>query len=166
MQTVTVAITDFDHDRRADCENLLQNESGIKLLKNIPSNTEIGSDLLFVNRRLKPRENVTMIEDEVARIKRLDPHVMLVNMDSFADNECVLLLSLRRECPESLMILTTDDSVRNKQIIHALELGVRGYLRFDTIQQLLANAVRVVGRGDAWIPRKLLGNIMDYMLIQ
>jgi DNA-binding NarL/FixJ family response regulator len=166
MQPVTVAIADSDRDRRAGCERFLQNELGITLLGNVPSSTEVGNDYSYVNRRLKPRNNITASENEVARIKRLNPHVLLVNLNSFTDEECALLLSLRRACPESLMVLMTDDSVRDNQIIQALELGARGYLKYGTIQHQLANAVRVVGRGETWVSRKLLGNIMDHMLNQ
>jgi len=166
MQPVTVAIADSNRDRRAGCERFLQNELGIALLQNVMSSSEVGNDYAFVNRRLKPRNNITASEDEVARIKRHNPHVLLVNLNSFNDEECALLLSLRRACPDALMVLLTDDSVRDNQIIQALELGARGYLKYDTVQHQLANAVRVVGRGEAWVPRKLLGNIMDHMLNQ
>jgi len=166
IQPVTVAIADSDHDRRAGCERFLQNELGITLLKNITSNADVGNDFTLVNRRLKPRSDVTANEDEVARIKRLRPDVLLVNINLGIDEECALLLSLRRACPESLIVLLTDDSVRDNQVIQALELGARGYLNYDAVQHQLANAVRVVGRGEAWVPRKMLGNIMGKILNQ
>jgi DNA-binding NarL/FixJ family response regulator len=166
MQPVTVAIADFDRDRRAGCERFLQNELGVTLLKNVTTSTEVGNDYAFVDRRLKPRNNLTASEDEVARIKRLNPHVLLVNINLSADEECALLLSLRRECPGPLIVLLTDDKVRDNQIIQVLELGARGYLKYDTVQLHLSRAVRVVGGGEAWVPRKMLGNIMDHMLNQ
>ncbi|MFZ5523327.1 MAG: DNA-binding response regulator [Pseudomonadota bacterium] len=164
MQPVTVAIADSDRDRRAGCERFIQNELGITLLKNVTSSAEVGKNYAFVNRRLKPRNNVTASENEVARIKRLNPHVLLVNLNLSTDEECALLLSLRRECPESLMVLLTDDSVRDNQIIQVLELGARGYMNYENVQYQLPKAIQVVGRGEAWVPRKMLGNIMDYML--
>jgi len=166
MQPVTVAIADSDRDRRAGCERFLQNELGITLLKNVTSSAEVGNDYAFVNRRLKPRNNVTASENEVARIKRLNPHVLLVNLNLCTDEECALLLSLRRECPGSLMVLLTDDSIRDNQIIRVLELGARGYMSYENVQYQLPKAIQVVGRGEAWVPRKMLGNIMDYMLNQ
>jgi DNA-binding NarL/FixJ family response regulator len=164
MQPVTVAIADSDLDRRAGCEQFLQNELGITLLQNGASSTEAGKDYAFISRSQKPRNNVSSSENEVARIKRLNPHVLLVNLNSFADEESAFLLSLRRACPKSLMVLMTDDSVLDNQIIQALELGARGYLKYDTVQHQLANAVRKVGCGEAWVPRRLLGYIMDQML--
>jgi len=164
MQPVTVAIADVDRDRRAGYERFLQDELCITLLTNVASSNEVGNDHAFVNRRLKPRTNVTPSEDEVARIKRLKPLVLLVNMNLCTDADYVLLLSLRRECPEARMVLLADDSVHENKIIQALEIGARGYLKYETVQLHLSMAIQAVGRGEAWVPRKMLGNIMDHML--
>lgn len=174
-QPVTVAIADTDRDRRAGYERFLQGELGITLLTNIASSNEVSDENLlsghpndhaFENRRLKPRVNVTASEDEVARIKRLKPLVLLVNLNLCADEDYSLLLSLRRECPDALMVLLTDDSVHESKMIQALEIGARGYLKYETVQLHLSMAIQVVGRGEAWVPRKMLGNIMDHMLNQ
>jgi len=175
IQPVTVAIADTDRDRRAGYERLLQSEIGITLLTNVTSSNEVSDEKLlsghpndhaFVNRRLNPRTNVTASEDEVARIKRLKPLVLLVNLNLCTDDDYALLRSLRRECPWAKMVLLTNDSIHESQIIQALEIGARGYLKYETVQLHLSMAIRVVGRGEAWVPRKMLGNIMDYMLNQ
>lgn len=166
IQPVTVAIADTDRDRRAGYERLLQSEIGITLLTNVTSSNEVSNDHAFVNRRLNPRTNVTASEDEVARIKRLKPLVLLVNLNLCTDDDYALLRSLRRECPWAKMVLLTNDSIHESQIIQALEIGARGYLKYETVQLHLSMAIRVVGRGEAWVPRKMLGNIMDYMLNQ
>lgn len=173
MQPVTVAIADTDHDRRAGYERFLQGELGISLLTNVASSDEDGDENLlsghpdgtgFVNRRFEPRDNVTASEDEVARIKRLKPLVLLVNLNLCSDEDTALLLSLRCECPEALMVLLTDDSAQENHIIQALEIGARGYLKSETAQLHLSKAIQVVGRGEIWVPRKMLGNIMNRML--
>lgn len=164
MQPVTVAIADTDRDRRAGYERFLQGELGITLLTNDTSRNEAGNNHTFADRRLKPRTNVTASEDEVARIKRLKPLVLLVNLNLCADEDYALLLSLRCECPDALMILLADDSVHENQILQALEIGARGYLKNETVQLHLSKAIQAVGRGEAWVPRKMMGNIMDHML--
>lgn len=164
MQPVTVAIADVNHDRRAGYERLLQGEPGITLLTNVASSNEAANNHAFEDRRLKPRTNVAASEDEVARIKRLKPLVLLVNMNLCTDEDYALLLSLRRECPEALMVLLTDDSVREDQMMKVLEIGARGYLKYETVQFHLSRAIQVVGRGETWVTRKMLGNIMDHML--
>jgi len=163
-QTVTVAIADTDRDRRAEYERFLQDKHGITLLRNVASSNEVSSGRAYVDRRLKPRSDVSTSEEEVARIKRLKPLVLLLNLNLCADEDYALLLSLRYECPEVLMILLADDSVHDNQIIKALEIGARSYLKYETFQHHLSRAIQAVGRGEAWVPRKMLGEIMDHIL--
>lgn len=164
MQPITVAIADSDHDRRVGYERFLQGELGIALLTNAAPGNETGNAHAFNNRRIKPRTNVTVSENEVARIKRLKPLVLLVNLNLCTDEDYVLLLSLRSECPDALMILLADDSIREDQLMKILEIGAQGYLKYETVQTHLTRAIQVVGRGEAWVPRKMLGHIMDHML--
>jgi DNA-binding NarL/FixJ family response regulator len=164
MQTVTVAIADIDRDRRAGYERLLHGESGITLLSSVGTDSEDRNDYAFVNRRLKQRTDISACENEVARIKRLKPIVMLVNLDMCADEDHALLLSLRNECPESHIVLLAHDAVHESKIIQALEIGARGYLKNESVELHLSKAVQVVGRGEAWVPRKMLGSIMDRVL--
>lgn len=163
-QTVTVAIADTDRDRRAGYERFLQDEHGITLLRNVTSGKEVGHSNDYLNRRIKPRTDISASEDEVARIKRLNPHVLLVNLNLCADEDYALLLSLRCECPGALMILLADDSVDENKIIQAFKIGARSYLKYETVQHHLSRAIQAVGHGEAWVPRKMMGNIMEYIL--
>ena len=164
MQPVTVAIADINRDRRTEYECILKAEQGITLLTNVTSDIEAENDSEFENRRLESRVDISAVQDEVARIKRLNPLVVLVNLNQSTDEDYALLLSMRRECPKVLVVLLADDSIHESQIIQALELGVRGYLKYDSVQIYLPKAVQIVGRGEAWVPRKILGNIMDRVL--
>ncbi|MFZ2160732.1 MAG: DNA-binding response regulator [Sideroxyarcus sp.] len=164
MKNVTVAIADVDRDRRAGYERLLHGEDGITLLSNVGSSNGDRNDHAFVNRRGKQRTDILAYENEVARIKRLKPLVMLVNLDLSDDEGHALLLALRCECPGTHIVLLTDEFVQDSKIIQALEIGARGYLSNETAGLHLSRAVRVVGRGEAWVPRKMLGNIMDRVL--
>jgi DNA-binding NarL/FixJ family response regulator len=164
MQQISVAVADTDSERRAGYERFLQSQPGLKLLANVASSHEASNGRAFVSRRLNPRTDVTANENEVARIKRLKPLVLLVNMNLCGDEDIALLLSLRHECPGVLMILLADDSVNENQMIGALEIGARGYLKSETVQHHLTRAIQVIGRGEVWVPRKVLGNIMDRML--
>lgn len=164
MQPVTVAIADTDCDRRGRRERFLQSELGIKLLTNAAPSSEAGNNTARTNRRVKPRTNISAIENEVARIKRLNPLVLLVNINLCTDDDYALILSLRRECPDALMVLLADDSVHEDQMLKILEIGARGYLKNETIQLYLSKAIQVIAGGEAWVPRKMLGNIMSHML--
>lgn len=165
IQPVPVAIADADRTRRTEFERFLQSDNGIKLLSNgeTGSGNGVGAHE-FTDRRLKSRTDISAEEDEVARIKRLNPLVLLVNLNLCGDEDYSLLLSLRRECPDALMVLLTDDSIREDQLMKIMEIGARGYLKNETVQLHLSKAIQAVGRGEAWVPRKMLGGIMDHML--
>jgi DNA-binding NarL/FixJ family response regulator len=164
MQTVTVAIADVDRERRTGYERLLHGEDGITLLSNVGTSNDDRNDHAFVNRRHTQRTNISECENEVARIKRLKPAVMLINLHTGADENHVLLLSLRSVCPESHIVVLADDAVHENKIIQAIEFGARGYLKYESVKLHLAKAVQVVGRGEAWLPRKMMGSIMDRVL--
>ena len=164
MQMLTVAIADIDRDRRAGYERLLHGEEGITLLSSFGQCKGSRNDHTFANRRREQRINMSACEDEVARIKRLKPGVMLVNLDIGGEEHHELLLSLRSECPESNIVLLADDSVHENKILQALEIGARGYLNYAAALVHLPMALRAVGRGEAWVPRKMLGRILDRVL--
>ena len=76
-----------------------------------------------------------------------------------------MLKSLRIECPETLVVLLADESAQQEElIIQALARGARGYLNLEADPILILKAVHVIDRGEAWVPRKMLGKIMDKVL--
>jgi len=163
-QKISVAIADINNHQRQTYENLLHDESGITLLRDVVSGSGFGGDHGSVNRRLKPRTNTSVSENEVARIKRLNPLVLLVHMNDFSDEDQELLISLRRECADALIVLLADGSVHENRLLQSLEFGTRGYLINGTAQSHLSKAVKIVGRGDIWVPRKMVANAMSRML--
>jgi len=161
MQPITVAIADEYAERRTKFELSLQGEQGVSVLTNFTSSE---GDMAR-NRRLNPRTNMTAIEDVIAMTRLLNPRILFANMKQCAEADGAMLLSLRRECPETLVVLLTDESVQQEnQIMQALARGARGYLNLEADPILISKAVRVIDRGEVWVPRKMLGKIMDQML--
>lgn len=160
MQPITVAIADADRERQTKFEHSLQSEQGIRVLTNVASS----KNDMASNRRHKPRTSISVIEDAVARVRRLNPRVLLANLNQCMDADCAMLVSLRRECPETLVVLLADEAVREDQIIQALASGARGCLSGESALSSLSKAVHVVDRGEAWVPRRMLGKIMDEVL--
>jgi hypothetical protein len=74
MQMVTVAIADTDPGRREKLEQSLQREQDITVLTNVMSE-------MSGKRRLKLHTDITEIEDVIARIGRLKPRILFVNLD-------------------------------------------------------------------------------------
>ena len=117
---------------------------------------------MLKDRRLTPRTNITAAEDMVAKVRRLSPRVLFANIKQCLDADCALLVSLRRECPQTLVVLIGDDSDQQEdQVIQALESGARGYLSTEADLFHFSKAVHVIDRGEVWVPRKMIGKIMD-----
>jgi len=159
MNKVTVAVADTDPGRRAKLEQSLQGEQDITVLTNVMSN----GDETSAERRLKPRTDITEIEDVIARIGRLKPRILFVNLDQ-STGGFALLEALYREYPETLLVLLTDKSAKEAEIMQALATGVRGCLDQEATPSYFLKAVRVVDRGEVWVTRKMLGKIMDEVL--
>jgi DNA-binding NarL/FixJ family response regulator len=161
MKKVTVAIADVNPARRANLEQLLQGQQDIKVLTNVMSlsnGVEASGE-----RRLKPRTDMTEIEDVIARIGRLKPRILFVNLDE-STGGFALLEALYREYPETLLVLLTDKSEKEAEILQALASGVRGCVDHKAAPSYFLKAVRMVDRGEAWVTRKMLGKIMDAVL--
>ena len=160
MQAITVAIADEDVERRTRFERVLLGAQGIRVLTNTP-----GEGRITQERRRNPRTDISTAADVVARSRRLNPRILLANLQQCTDEGCAMLSSLRRECPETLVVLLADESPdQEERIIQALATGARGYLDPEVDALHISRAVRVIDRGEAWVPRKMLGNIMDRVL--
>jgi len=161
MQPITVAIADEDAGRRARFELALQREQSVRVLTNV-STSERG---VTRNRRREARTNMTVIDDMVARTRRLGPRILLANLKQCAEADGAMLESLRRECPDTLVVLLADKSdQQEEQIMQALAKGARGYLDFGVDPIVISKAAQVIDRGEIWVPRKMLGKIMDQVM--
>lgn len=143
MQPITVAIADENTERRARFERALHREQGISMLTS----------------------DVSKTEGAVARVRQLSPRVLLADLKQCTDADGAMLRSLRHACPDTLVVMLADESAQQEDlIIQALAGGARGYISLETEPILVSKAVQVIDRGEAWIPRKMLGKIMDQVL--
>ncbi len=156
MKTVTVAIADTNQARRTNLERSLQGEQDIEVLTNVLSKEVEAS----IERRADSGTDVTEIEDVVERIGRLKPRILFVNLDE-STGGAALLEALYRAYPETLLVMLTDKSAKDADILHALASGARGCLDYETAPSYFLKAVRVLDRGEVWVTRRMLGKIMD-----
>ena len=138
MESITVAIADPDCSEIVACRSMLQHDRDITVVRQ----TSSGKGLVSMMLRIKPR-------------------ILLLSVALCTDAKCSMLQTLRRECPETRVLLLAHHSVQEAMLANALAIGARGYLEQDDIQRLLANTVHGVDRGEAWVPRKMLGKIMS-----
>lgn len=136
MQPITVVIAHQDSAVRAACERLLRNEPGIVV-------------------------TATTGSDVAAAVASLQPHIVLAGLTLMCpDQECAMLLSLRRTCQATCVVLLTDCAFPEDRLMYALAIGACGYLEYGNVERHLAKAMHNVGRGGAWVPRKMLGRLL------
>ncbi len=158
MQPITVAIADANAERRTKLELALQKQHHVKILTNLPGSGS-GSTR---NRRRAPRCNQTVVDDLIARTRRLQPRVLLVNLYHCIEQNGELLNNLRQACPETRVILLTDNpEQQEKEVLQALSQGAKGFVNYDTTPDMISKAAKVIDGGGAWLPRKMLGKIMS-----
>ena len=162
MQLINVAVSDVNQQRREAMEHFLQHgRQDIAVLTDALSK----QNERVKERRLKSRENITLIEDNLARINRLKPRVLFVNAQYFLDAECMFFLLLHRQYPEILVILLTDETTEENEIMEALANGVCGFLSHKSDLVDFLKATKAVEHGEAWVPRKFHGKIMGKILV-
>jgi DNA-binding NarL/FixJ family response regulator len=159
METVTVAIADKDPGRRTKLEQSLQGDEGITVLTDIMApDDDVAADGEF-----QDYENGSM-EEIFVKIAQLKPRILFINFDQSIIGDFALLDALRRECPETLVVLLTDRSAQEEQIIQALAYGARGCMSHEADPNYFLKAVHVIERGEIWVTRKMLSKIMDKVL--
>ena len=161
MHPITVAIADVNLEKREALEQFLQNDrQTLNVLSDRISNEKERS----YDRRLKSRDNITFIEDNIARVNRLRPRVLLVNTQFFSNTVYDFLAALRQRCPDTKVIILTNNSIEENKILEGLASGARGFLNYGADLVSFSKAVCTVDRGEAWVPRKMLGRIMEKIL--
>jgi DNA-binding NarL/FixJ family response regulator len=116
-------------------------------------------------KRLRPEAGIEVVAEaasgyEVVRALKLRPQVLLLDSNISAVYGLSLLPLVRHQSPSTRIILMTERASRTR-MIDALSLGARGYLKKALAPDVLAKAVRVVDRGEVWVPRGVVGPILQ-----
>lgn len=136
MSQITVVVADEEKERRAACLRLLEPEPGIRVVAEASTTAEtLGS-------------------------ARFAPKILLVDSRLAMDRGVSLLPILRRNSPETrVIVLTGQSSVA--ALLEALSHGAFGYLNRRRLRAFLPKAVRKVAQGEAWVPRSVLPKIIE-----
>ena len=160
MRPINVAVVDVNQKNREALEHFLQQDwQSLTVLTDALSKR----DERVIERRLKSRENITLTEDNLARINRLKPQVLFVNAQYFLA-DCMFFVLLHRQCPEVLAILLTDETTEENEIMKALANGVCGFLSQKSGLIDFLKATKAVKHGETWVLRKFHGKIMGRIL--
>lgn len=141
MQTITVAIAGPDSAGLLACRRMLRADPAILVV----GQTNGAIDL-------------------VTEIRDLNPRILLFSVGLCAAADCGVLRTLRRDCPATRVLLLPDHRVKEIPLLHALAVGACGYLERDVVERQLVQAVHGLDRGEAWVPRRMLGRFLDIVL--
>ncbi len=162
MQSITIAIVELGQDQHQQVsirELLRHNDSNFELLTDIQSNYDNKID-----RRCVARDDLTFVDNAIARICRLNPQVLLINANKSRDEYCDLLLALHYHCPDTRAILIINETIEEDYLVKALSCGARGFIT-DHLDSLdFSKVVQAIHRGEAWVPRKMIGRIMHQIV--
>ncbi len=138
MLLTTVLIADFEKAGRATCQRLLQREKKIKVV----GEARCGLEAMTAAAKLKPR------------VLLLDPSV---------EGESVSLVSTILEKSPKTRIILLSERASDADILDALSQGALGYLARPALPTYLTKAVRAVAAGEAWVPRRMVGRLIDQL---
>lgn len=130
------------------------------ILSGILKSLESSSDMEVVN------IEKSTIESFLESIKMLKPNVIL-----FAKSEplpnireiCKAIRELLKGYPSSqLMLLGNIPS--QEEIVSLMNTGVRGYFDLNDPSNQLSDAIRIIHKGEIWLPRDKMSSIMDRII--
>ncbi len=133
------------------------------------------SDLILsgIMRSLEPAKEVeicniekTTIESFLESIKGLEPHVIL-----FANSEplpnireiCKAIKEISEGRSKSQLLLL-GNIPSHEEIVGLMNVGVRGYFDLNASGSELPEAIRVIQKGEIWLPRDKMSSIMDRII--
>jgi DNA-binding NarL/FixJ family response regulator len=137
MSLTTVLIADFDKAGRVTCRRLLQPEKKIRVVGEVRS----GLEAMTAAAKLKPR-------------------VLLLEPSAGGSMGVSLVSTILEKSPKTRIILLSERA-SEADILDALSQGALGYLAKDRLPTSLARVVRAVAAGEAWVPRRMVGRIID-----
>jgi len=100
------------------------------------------------------------LEQVVQQVADLAPNIIVIDHELDNVSADVLCHFLNKQCPDarSIMLVETQPSF---EMLENSGFKVRGFLTTEQ-RPLLAKAIRVVHDGEAWLPRKLVADMLNH----
>ena len=130
------------------------------ILSGILKALETASDIEIIN------IEKSTIESFIDSIKKLKPHVIL-----FANSEplpnireiCKAIIEISDAKPKSKLLLL-GNIPSHEEVVGLMNAGVRGYFDLNDPSDQLENAIRIINKGEIWLPRDKMSSIMDRII--
>lgn len=101
--------------------------------------------------------------DDVEALKiaeQKQPAIILLDYDIEKENTALYIKSLIIESPDSKVILL-GNKLLDEVVLSCLVNGSYGYLEWVDTEKFLIKTVLAVGRGEAWVSRRLVGLLIE-----
>lgn len=106
------------------------------------------------------------IESFLESIKELRPHVILFTNSEPLPNIreiCKAIIEISDAKPKSRLLLLGNIPA-HEEVVGLMNAGVRGYFDLNDPSDQLENAIRIINKGEIWLPRDKMSSIMDRII--
>lgn len=100
--------------------------------------------------------------DTLDAVKQLKPQVLVLH-SGLTDEPLDRFVGLLQDKSPGTRILLLIDDQEDDLILRALAGGARGYIVEADIAFFMTKAVHAINLGEAWVPRRMVGNILDHI---
>ncbi|NOQ16552.1 MAG: hypothetical protein GQ581_05795 [Methyloprofundus sp.] len=111
----------------------------------------------------KEGEIINFSSDNVKALKEAEerkPGIIFLEYEIVGNNAELYIKSLLNESPDSKVILT-GQNLPDSIIVDCLLCGLYGYVEMTDIKLLFTKIVSLVGQGEAWVSRRLVGLLIE-----
>ncbi len=106
----------------------------------------------------------TSVDETVRTVQKCFPDIIVSEQNMENIDIDVLCHFLSRSCPSAQNVILVEDSP-TFELLQNSGFKARGYLTPEQ-KHLIVKVVRVVNDGEAWLPRKLVADMLDYFSLQ
>ncbi len=106
------------------------------------------------------------IESFLESIKELRPQVILFTNSEPLPNIreiCKAIIEISDAKPKSKLLLL-GNIPSHEEVVGLMNAGVRGYFDLNDPSDQLENAIRIINKGEIWLPRDKMSSIMDRII--
>lgn len=101
--------------------------------------------------------------DVLDAVKQLKPQVLVLHSEVTEERLDMFIGLLQDKSPGTRILLLINE-LDDEQILSALAGGARGYIVEPDIPLFLTKAIHAINLGEAWVPRRMVGNILDHVM--
>lgn len=101
-------------------------------------------------------------EEAVKLVQKHKPDILLLDlaMPTYSGMEALRDISKNGS---SVRVIVVTASIEKKELVEALQLGARGLVLKDTASQLIMKAIETVLKGEYWVGRERVLNMIQYL---